>query len=442
MTSVSIPRANRCCVAVLAALMSIVGVGCQVTQGQAGRGGGRVSVPVQTTTIQRIAVQRDVELAGTLLSPDQAKVGSEVAGVVREVLVELGREVRPGDVLVRLEPRELQLAFERAESALRQTEAQLGIDRSQSQRLPADEDIAAVRTAVASRDDARAQLSRAQLLAGRGLLAPVELENAQTRVKVAEANYMAALDLARSLEASLEDRRAAYELARKKLNDAVVRAPVAGSVAERLVQPGEFIREDTPVVTLVQMNPLKLRTELQERYTGAIRPNLAVDFNVESFPGSVFHGKVAYVSPVVDQVTRSFVVEVTVDNTDRRLKPGNFAKGVVVVREDTKVMAVPEDAVSTLAGVSAVFVVENGKARQQVVTLGAHQGTLYEVVDGLKGDEVLASSNLGQLATGVQVDVGRTGTRQPGRADPVAGGAPRGQRRSSPEGASQPGVRR
>src|SRR3990172_5312796 len=98
--------------------------------GAGGRGsrGAGAAAAVQTATPQRISVPRKVDLAGTLLSPDQARVSSEVAGVVREVPVQLGTDVRPGDVLVRLDPRELELALERAESALRQVEAQLGID--------------------------------------------------------------------------------------------------------------------------------------------------------------------------------------------------------------------------------------------------------------------------------------------------------------------------
>ena len=99
--------------------------------GRSGAGAGRgarASVPVEkTATVQHMTIQRQVDLSGTLLSPDMAKVSSEVAGPVREVLVQLGTEVRPGDVLVRLEPRELQFALDRAESALNQVEAQLGI---------------------------------------------------------------------------------------------------------------------------------------------------------------------------------------------------------------------------------------------------------------------------------------------------------------------------
>jgi multidrug efflux pump subunit AcrA (membrane-fusion protein) len=333
-------------------------------------------------------------------------VSSEVAGIVRDVPVQLGSEVRAGDVLVRLEPRELQLALDRAESALHQTEAQLGIDRTRAKEPPSDEEIASVRQAIANRDDARNTFSRAQQLNGRGLMSKVDYDSAETRMKIAEANYQAALDNVRSLKAQLQDRRAAFELAQKKLADATVRAPVSGAVAERLVQPGEYIRENTQVVTIVQVNPLKLKTAIQERHAGVIQAGQTVEFTVEAFPERKFTGKIAYVSPAVDQTTRTFPVEALVDNPDRVLKPGFFAKGVAHVRMDSNVLAAPEGAISTLAGVSTVYVIEDNKARQQQITLGARQGQLVEVTNGLKGNEVLASTNLNQLATGVAVRIG------------------------------------
>lgn len=388
--------------------------GASAGRGRGGGAGGQ-AVAVQTTAVQRMSVQRQVDLSGTLLSPDQAKISSEVAGIVREVPVQLGTEVKAGDVLVRLEPRELQLALERAESALRQVEAQLGITRTQDREPPPDEQIASVRQAIANRDDARAAFARAQQLNSRGLLSQVDRDTADTRLKVTEANYQAAIDNARSLKASLQDRRAAFELAQKKLSDAVVRAPVNGSVSERLVQPGEYIRENTAVASIVQVHPLKLKTAIQERHASLIKAGQTVEFNVEAFPGRTFAGKVAYVSPAVDQATRTFAVEALVDNVDRQLKPGFFAKGSVQTRVDAAVLAVPEDAISTLAGVSTVYVIEDGKIRQQQVTLGTRSGTLVEIVDGLKGTETLATSNLNQLATGVRIASPGQGNQGRGR---------------------------
>jgi RND family efflux transporter MFP subunit len=394
--------------------LSVIAIGCEnATSGQTapgggaggrgGRGRGGQTVATETTTVQRISVQREVDLSGTLLSPDQARVSSEVAGIIRDVPVQLGTEVRAGDLLVRLEPRELQLALDRAEGQLRQIEAQLGINHSQAQRPPSDEQIASVRQAMANRDDARNTFKRAQQLHDRGLMSQVDFDTADTRMKIAEANYQAAVDNIQALKATLQDRRAAWELAQKKLADASIKAPVAGAVSERLVQPGEFIRENTPVATIVQVNPLKLKTAIQEKYAGSIHPAQSVAFAVEAFPGRTFAGKVAYVSPAVDQATRTFAVEALVDNADRVLKPGFFAKGVVHTHRDENVLAVPEDAISTLAGVSTVYVIESGKARQQQVSLGARQDKRVEITSGLKGDETLATTNLSQLATGVSV---------------------------------------
>jgi RND family efflux transporter MFP subunit len=237
------------------------------------------------------------------------------------------------------------------------------------------------------------------------LLPQADLDTAETRVKVTEANYQAAVENVRALKASLQDRRASLELAKKKLNDASIRSSVGGQVSEKFVQPGEYIRENTPVVSVVQMNPLKLKTAVQEKYASTIKQNQPAQFQVESFPDAVFIGRVAYISPAVDQTTRTFQVEILVDNRDRRLKPGFFAKGIIQTKLDENVMAVPEEAISQLAGMSSVFAIADNKARQLTITIGSAKGNLVEVVSGLNGDEVLAVSNINQLANGVAVEV-------------------------------------
>src|SRR5262245_24786679 len=180
--------------------------------GRGGRGGGagQTVSGVRVVPIEHIAFQRSIDVSGTLLSQDQVRVTSEVDGILKDVLIEIGQEVRAGDVLVQIEPRELQLALDRAESSLRQTEAQLGI--TESGVITPDDQVGAVRTAAANRDDARSQLTRAQELNTRGLSSKADLDTAQTRVRVTEAQYQTALDNARATKASLQDRRAAYEL--------------------------------------------------------------------------------------------------------------------------------------------------------------------------------------------------------------------------------------
>jgi hypothetical protein len=125
---------------------------------------------------------------------------------------------------------------------------------------------------------------------------------------------------------------------------------------------------------------------------------------------------------------RTFSVEALVDNSDLRLKPGFFAKGTILTQRDEGVLAVPDAAVSTLAGVSSVYVVQDGKIAQQTITLGVRQGNLWEVLDGLKGSETLAASRLNELATGVSVTIGAEGGTE------GAGGGRRGGGRGGRRG--------
>lgn len=422
------------------------GEGQRGGKGRGGRGrGAGEAVAVKTTTVQRIAIQRTVDLSGSLVSPDQVRVSSEVAGIISSINADLGEEVQSGQILLQLDTRELQLAVERSESALRQTEAQLGIDSTRSSAVPPDDQIASVRTANANRDDARIKLRQTQEQVTKGLLPRADLDTVETRLKVAEAAVQSALENVRSLKASLQDRRASLELARKKVADASIRAPASGAISERLVQKGEFIRENTQVVTIVQLNPLKLQTAVQEKYADIIHRNLPVQFKVEPFPNEVFQGHVANISPSINDQTRTFPVEILVANPNRKLKPGFFAKGAILTTKDQNVMAVPQEALSTLAGVSSVYVIENGAVRQQNVTLGVQEGLNYEVLDGLKGNELLAASSLNEITSGTKVTtIGDSGPKKADSPDvakdtPAKDVKPSGEKRKGGRGKSSIG---
>ena len=111
-----------------------------------------------------------------------------------------------------------------------------------------------------------------------------------------------------------------------------------------------------------------------------------------------------------DQLTRTFTVEVMVDNNSRKLKPGFFAKGQILTKKDDNVMAVPDEAVVMLAGVASVYVVdEKGEVRQRNIQIGETEGKFHEVVSGLDGTEKLAASNVNLLVSGMVVSTGGGG---------------------------------
>src|SRR5205823_3734744 len=138
---------------------------------------------------------------------------------------------------------------------------------------------------------------------------------------------------------------------------AQVKAPVTGAVSERLAQRGEYIRANTQVATIVQLSPLKLKSSVQEKNLTLIKPGLPVKFSVESYPNEVFTGRIANISPSIDQATRTFPIEIIVDNASHKLRPGFFSKGQVLTKKDENIMAVPEETVVMLAGVASVYTV-------------------------------------------------------------------------------------
>jgi len=187
-------------------------------------------------------------------------------------------------------------------------------------------------------------------------------------------------------------------------------------------------------VTIVRMSPLKLRTAVQEKYSNLIHQNQMVDFKVEPYPNDVFHGKIAYISPAIDQATRTFAAEILVDNPARKLKPGFFAQGQILVGTDQGVLAVPEETVSMLAGVNSVYVIDNGVVKQVTVQLGEREGKFIEVVSGLKGTETLAASNLNELVSGTRIGGGSDEEGDGVAGDPAAGAGQRREGKGSGKG--------
>jgi membrane fusion protein (multidrug efflux system) len=241
--------------------------------------------------------------------------------------------------------------------------------------------------------------------------AQVELVQYPDRVRVAEAQLASEESAVRVAEADLRRREAATALARKKLADATLRAPIDGAVARRHVNPGEYLDANTAVFTIVQSDPVKWSGTVAEHAALQVRPGQVVRVRADTVPGRTFEGQVTRVSPAVDVASRTALLEARVPNRQGLLKPGLFARGVIATRRDEGVAFVPETAVSYFAGITKVFVVADGTARERTVRLGARQDGWVEVQEGVKPGEVVAASGLGQLQDGVPVKVaGRPAT--------------------------------
>lgn len=365
----------------------------------------RGPVIVRTQELRAESVERVVEVTGPLAGMEEVTVSAEVDGRVVEVVADLGDEVRVGAPIVRLDRTELRLQAARAESEYLESLARLGIDEAALDSFD-PETQADVRRTRADLEEARRNLERGEELLSRDLLAVGEVDALRTRLRVAEAAYQQALESARSAFALAKGRKAALSLAQKKLRDATIVSPIRGVVARRLVALGEYIRAGQPVAVVVMTDPLKLQAEIPERYVGQIAPGMEVEIRTA---GSEPHrGTVSRVGPLVSGTSRTFPIEALFERPGERLRPGVFAAGVVRLGVDEEVFAVPETAISSVAGVTKVFVVEKGVARERSVTLLRKRGSDALVQGGLRDGETLAVTGIARLYDGAPVRVEST----------------------------------
>jgi RND family efflux transporter MFP subunit len=225
------------------------------------------------------------------------------------------------------------------------------------------------------------------------------------QVRIAESQLESDAAAVRVAEAEVARREASLGIARKRLGDTTVRAPMAGVVARRHVSAGEYVKENTTLFTLVGLDPLKYTGTVPERYAPELRVGQTLALRVEAWADRAFSGRLTRIAPAVDVQTRSLTLEGRVGNADGRLRPGFFAKGVVLTRKDPSVAFVPADAVVSFVGITKVFVVGDGQVSERAIKVGARQGGWTEIVEGVRPGEQVAVSNLSQLFNGAPVTV-------------------------------------
>jgi RND family efflux transporter MFP subunit len=358
------------------------------------------SISVSTTTVVERATRRSLDVVGSLEAQDDVTVSSQSSGNLEQILVDVGTPVRKGQVIGRIDQRELKLKVAQAEATLRQAEARLGIthgERIDPQKQPD------VKQTLAAMERARYDWTAAQRLVDRGHISRQQYDIAQKTFEGAEARYQAALENVRNLEAILEEKRAALAISQEQLGDAAVLSPIAGVVKQKLASQGEYLQPGTPIATIVQINPLRLRLEIPEMVAARIIKGLVVTLKVDTFPDREFKGRIARISPSVDEKNRSLIAEAEVPNENALLKPGMFARARIASEVEVATLMVPDKAVVSLAGVDKVFVVEGGQAVERQVKLGGRNGSLIEVIDGIRVGDRVITSNTDQLHNGKSV---------------------------------------
>jgi RND family efflux transporter MFP subunit len=389
----------------MAALLAVSGVACGKDTNSAARTKTQEPRPVRVVAAEVGPLPRTVTVTGTLAADEEVVAGFKVAGRVSEIAVDLGSPVRKGQVLARLDPTDFRLRVEQAEAALRQVRAGLGLPGDGSVESVDPEKTALVREARAVLEEARLNRDRTAQLWEKNYIARSEADASVSRLLVAESRYQAALEEVRNRQELLAERRSGLALARQQLADAVLIAPIDGAVRERRASVGEYLAAGAPVYALVRIHPLRLRVAATERDAPSVRVGQAVQVRLEGDP-AVHSGRIARVSPSLQEQNRTLIVEAEVANRDGKLRPGSFARAEIVVEADRTAVMVPISTVVTFAGLEKVFVVQDGKALEKRIRTGRRSGDRIEILEGVaEGEPVVA--NPGNLVGGMPVTVTR-----------------------------------
>ena len=386
-----------CCILSLAS--------CTKTSGKAVDAASTRPISVRMLPVEQKQIRRNVESVGSLFPLDEVTVSSEVEGRVEQVVVDVGDHVSAGQTIVKVVPTELQLTLDQQRASLQQARARLGLSDNGEDFKDAS-GAAEVKKAAADLADAKQKYLRAKTLLEQGLLPKQSFDEAESRYNAARAAYDLSVQTVENLRAQLAQSRAATALAQKKVGDSIIRAPFAGQVKERTVTQGQYLKVQTPVMVIVNIDPMRVRLRVPEKMAAWVKNGQEVTVSVEAYPDRKFTGKITRINPSVDQQTRAFEVEALIDNREGLLKPGFFVKATIPSSFVVDSLFVPQDALLYVYGVYKVFVIEGNILTEREVKIGEHSGDEVEIVEGLARGERIALSTKGQeLKEGAIVEV-------------------------------------
>ena len=324
-----------------------------------------------------------IEATGSFEADESSDVAPDAAGRVVATPVDVGQFVKHGAVLVRLQGIDAGLRLDEARAAVSRAEASLKLSESQNTL-------------------AQTTAQRYAALQATGDVSSTVADQAKTGAETAVQNV-------NTFRATLAQARAQLALAEKAVADVAILAPFSGYISERRVSLGEYVQPSNPVVTLLKIDPLRLRLAIPGVQAGQIRVGQTVTATVDAFPEQSFTGKITAINPAISAESRSFTAEARVPNPNAVLKPGMFSVATIDQGRTIKTMVVPRRAVIEDANTNShrVFIIDkDNKARLRVVQLAAREvGDTTRIVSGLQGSDRVATSNLAQLYDGAEVTV-------------------------------------
>lgn len=325
------------------------------------------AVNVRVWTTENRSLRPFVESIGTLNPYDMVTISSELDGILKSIHVDEGSSITRGQLIAEIKETDYQLAVEQAAAALKQAEAALA--------------------------NAKLEHQRKESLYKEELVTKQQFDDIVARLALAQGD--------------VERAKAGLDLAKEKLTKTKIHAPMAGSVKEKKVTAGDYIRNGMFLVSVIRTDLLKLSFSVSEKDVGRLRMGQDLAFAVDAFPGREFRGQVKTIYPSLEEKTRSLQVEAVVANTDRSLKPGLFARVTLYTGPARGAIVAPITALLYDNSATKLFVVEGDRAKERQIKIGRKYGEFMEITEGLKEKEIVVTVGQNNLMEGVLVNVAR-----------------------------------
>ncbi|MEJ5352205.1 MAG: efflux RND transporter periplasmic adaptor subunit [Melioribacteraceae bacterium] len=307
-------------------------------------------IPVEVTVVKKSSIDRDIELVGTLSAWKEANLGAQTSGRIQKIYVEEGSRVKEGDLL-----------FEMDDTQLAQAKIQYQIAKDNYERM--------------------------KPLYETGSISQSQYDQIKAAYETAEKNY------------------------NLLLTNTQFRAPFSGIITAKKLNDGEvFLLAPTggapTIVTLMQINPLKLLLNVSENNFKDIKIGQTVEIRSDIFPNEIFKGNISRINPTINALTRTFEVEVKIPNPQEKLRPGMFVRAKILLGKTDGIL-VNRAAILKQIGTSAhyAFIIKNNIAKRVDVTIGKEFDSVVEITSGLSEGDFLVTNGQGVLKNGNQVEI-------------------------------------
>ncbi len=312
---------------------------------------GRASVKVSVMEVQPTKIRDVLILPGETQAWEDVRVSSEMDGLIEWIGPKEGERVRKGEIIARIDVAARKAALDRAGASFKL----------------ADE-----------------LFKRRESLFQRGIISKEDLDKAATERAVAESN--------------LRQSQVEYERG-------FLRAPISGLVNHLYADSGEYVAKGSPILDLVNVDRIKIQIHVPEMDIRFIKEGDQALVTVDALPGRHLTGKVDFVSYKADPLTKTFRVQVTVENISKEIRPGMIARVALLRREVPDALVVPLFALVNKGGERVLFVEKDGVAMARTVSIGIIEGERVQITGGLSpGERVIVSGHM-ELEEGMQVEV-------------------------------------